>query len=274
MPLRGVARGAHPGYVGGPPPGGYGPGHGHVPVPGYAPGAAAEEPSVRAGGRAGLSPVKVTGQALAAVTTAGVGAVLGGAGGTVVGAAFASVVTTVGEAFYQHSLKRTSERVKSLGSRSGDVPATPGVPATAMTAVASSSARPPGGGAASGSAWPEVRRDDDGRTRVVPLAASAGGGAHTPPPEPDDEPTVSLPLPDLATSVAPGPTGPDGQPPQVTPAATRVAPAAAGTRMFSAVTVGPTSRGAAWSKRSNARPRQLCMIAGYSWNASPHSAIR
>ncbi|NYD39088.1 hypothetical protein [Actinomycetospora corticicola] len=55
----------------------------------------------------------MTGQALAATTTAAAGGVVGGAAGTIVGAAVASVVTTVGEAVYQRSLERTRDHVRS-----------------------------------------------------------------------------------------------------------------------------------------------------------------
>jgi hypothetical protein len=65
-----------------------------------------------------VSGVRVTGQALAAVTSATVGGFLGGASGTVAGAAVASVVTTVGEALYQRSLERTRDRVRNrIGSQ-------------------------------------------------------------------------------------------------------------------------------------------------------------
>jgi hypothetical protein len=47
------------------------------------------------------------------VTAAGVGAVLGGAGGTVAGAGIAAVVTTVGDAVYQRSLERTRDVVRT-----------------------------------------------------------------------------------------------------------------------------------------------------------------
>ncbi len=60
-----------------------------------------------------LSGLRVTGQALAATTTAAAGGLVGGAAGTIVGAAVASVVTTVGEAVYQRSLERTRDHVRS-----------------------------------------------------------------------------------------------------------------------------------------------------------------
>jgi hypothetical protein len=116
----------------------------------------------------GLSGVRVTGQALAAVTTAAAGGFIGGAGGTVAGAAVASVVTTVGEAIYQRSLERTRDRVRKLGTaRSGRR-----APAEGATAVMG-----------------QDRAAD--RTRVAPAAPGtallAPGDAL--PPEPDESPT-------------------------------------------------------------------------------------
>ncbi|HSZ31484.1 MAG TPA: hypothetical protein VK784_17215 [Pseudonocardiaceae bacterium] len=64
-----------------------------------------------------LNPTHVTAAALAAVTTAVLGSMLGTAG-TLIGAAGASVITTVGTALYQASLERSRERVRSLTQRS------------------------------------------------------------------------------------------------------------------------------------------------------------
>ena len=64
-----------------------------------------------------LNPTHVTAAALAAVTTAVLGSMLGTAG-TLIGAAGASVITTVGTALYQSSLERSRERVRSLTQRS------------------------------------------------------------------------------------------------------------------------------------------------------------
>jgi hypothetical protein len=61
----------------------------------------------------GLSAAKVSAQAFAAVTTAGVGSFLGGAGGTVAGAGIAAIVTTVGDAVYQRSIERTRDHVRA-----------------------------------------------------------------------------------------------------------------------------------------------------------------
>lgn len=62
--------------------------------------------------------------ALAAVTTAVLGSLLGAAG-TLIGAAGASVITTVGTALYQASLERSRERVRSLAQRTRPWPASP-----------------------------------------------------------------------------------------------------------------------------------------------------
>lgn len=63
-----------------------------------------------------LNPTHVAAAALAAVTTAVIGSMLGIAG-TLIGAAGASVITTVGTALYQSSLERSRERVRSLTQR-------------------------------------------------------------------------------------------------------------------------------------------------------------
>ena len=63
-----------------------------------------------------LNPTHVAAAALAAVTTAVLGSMLGIAG-TLMGAAGASVITTVGTALYQSSLERSRERVRSLTQR-------------------------------------------------------------------------------------------------------------------------------------------------------------
>ncbi|PVZ12981.1 hypothetical protein C8D89_102129 [Actinomycetospora cinnamomea] len=56
---------------------------------------------------------KVSGQAAAAVTAAGAGSFLGGAGGTVIGAGIVAIITTVGDAFYQRSIERTRHHVRT-----------------------------------------------------------------------------------------------------------------------------------------------------------------
>ncbi|MGH3944586.1 MAG: hypothetical protein ACRDSI_06015 [Pseudonocardiaceae bacterium] len=67
---------------------------------------------------------QVAAAALAAVTTAVLGSLLGAAG-TLIGAAGASVITTVGTALYQASLERSRERVRSLAQRARPWPTTP-----------------------------------------------------------------------------------------------------------------------------------------------------
>jgi hypothetical protein len=64
---------------------------------------------------------QIAAAALAAVTTAVLGSVLG-ATGTLIGAAGASVITTVGTALYQASLERSRERVRSLVQRTRPFP--------------------------------------------------------------------------------------------------------------------------------------------------------
>jgi hypothetical protein len=63
-----------------------------------------------------LKVSRVAAAALAAVTTALLGSMLG-AEGTLIGAAAASVVTTVATSVYQTSLERSRERVRSLTHR-------------------------------------------------------------------------------------------------------------------------------------------------------------
>jgi len=65
---------------------------------------------------ADLKVSRVAATALAAVTTALLGSMLG-AEGTLIGAAAASVVTTVATSVYQTSLERSRERVRSLAHR-------------------------------------------------------------------------------------------------------------------------------------------------------------
>ncbi len=60
-----------------------------------------------------LSATQVIASALAAVTATVAGSFLG-VSGTVIGAAIASVLTVTGNAVYAHSLKRTSERVRTV----------------------------------------------------------------------------------------------------------------------------------------------------------------
>ena len=138
------------------------PGSGDPPGPG-------EPPTTPPAEGGGLSGVRVTGQALAAVTTAAAGGFIGGAGGTVAGAAVASVVTTVGEAIYQRSLERTRDRVRDRigAARSGR--GAPGVSATAVMG--------------------QDRAAD--RTRVAPAAPGTAvlAPGEALPPEPDESPT-------------------------------------------------------------------------------------
>lgn len=68
-----------------------------------------------------LNLTHVTAAALAAVTSAVLGSLLGAAG-TLIGAAGASVITTVGTALYQSSLERSRERVRSLAQRTRPFP--------------------------------------------------------------------------------------------------------------------------------------------------------
>jgi len=68
-----------------------------------------------------LNLTRVAAAALAAVTTAMLGSMLGAAG-TLIGAAGASVITTVGTALYQSSLERSRERVRSLAQRTRPLP--------------------------------------------------------------------------------------------------------------------------------------------------------
>jgi hypothetical protein len=68
-----------------------------------------------------LSLTHVAAAALAAVTTAVLGSVLGAAG-TLIGAAGASVITTVGTAVYRSSLERSRESVRSLAHRTRRLP--------------------------------------------------------------------------------------------------------------------------------------------------------
>jgi hypothetical protein len=70
-----------------------------------------------------LTVTHVAAAALAAVTTAVLGAGLGAAG-TLIGAAGASVITTVGTAVYQASLERSREKVRSLAQRTRSLPPT------------------------------------------------------------------------------------------------------------------------------------------------------
>jgi hypothetical protein len=60
-----------------------------------------------------LSATQLIASALAAVTATVAGSFLG-VSGTVIGAAIASVLTVTGNAVYGHSLKRTSERVRTV----------------------------------------------------------------------------------------------------------------------------------------------------------------
>ena len=64
-----------------------------------------------------LTLTQVIAAALAAVTTAVLGSVLGAAG-TLIGAAGASMITTVGTAIYRSSLERSRDSVRSLAHRS------------------------------------------------------------------------------------------------------------------------------------------------------------
>lgn len=67
-------------------------------------------------GTSDLKLSRIAATALAAVTTALVGAKLG-AEGTLIGAAAASVITTIATSIYQTSLERSRERVRSLTHR-------------------------------------------------------------------------------------------------------------------------------------------------------------
>jgi hypothetical protein len=82
---------------------------------------APEKPASATGstGRLDLSPTKIVGGALAAMTAAALGAQLSVVG-TVVGAAVASIVAAVASALYTASLERTGSRVRRIWQR-GDV---------------------------------------------------------------------------------------------------------------------------------------------------------
>jgi cell division septation protein DedD len=71
--------------------------------------------------KTGLNPTHIGAAALAAVTAALVGSALGAAG-TLIGAAGASVITTVGTAVYESSLRRTREKVRSFAHRTPPSP--------------------------------------------------------------------------------------------------------------------------------------------------------
>jgi hypothetical protein len=122
-------------------------------------------------GGTGLNGVRVTGQALAAVTTAAAGGFIGGAAGTVAGAAVASVVTTVGEAIYQRSIERTRTQVRSRI----DARRTRARPAAGATAVMSSDQGPD-------------------PTRVAPVARDTT----VLPPEADESPTRVITLDEVS----------------------------------------------------------------------------
>jgi hypothetical protein len=122
--------------------------------------------------------VKVSGQAAAAVTTAGVGSFLGGAGGTVAGAGIAAIITTVGDAFYQRSIERTRDHVRTRmrGRRE------PGSPDEDRTTVS------PTGPGTDPAEHPTVVIGGDDATRVAP---SAGPGTRVlSGDDPDDRPTA------------------------------------------------------------------------------------
>ena len=139
-----------------------------MPPPGPSGSGVATTPPASGGG---VSTVRVTGQALAAVTTATVGGFLGGASGTVAGAAVASVVTTVGEAIYQRSLERTRDRVRN---RLDAHRTRAGGPAESATAVV-------------GQGHADATRAAPAGTRVLDA-----GDLADPDPRPDETPTVAL----------------------------------------------------------------------------------
>ncbi|MGH3694305.1 MAG: hypothetical protein ACRDRX_10050 [Pseudonocardiaceae bacterium] len=72
-----------------------------------------------------LNLAHVAAAALAAVTTAVLGSTLGAAG-TLIGAAGASVITTVGTAFYRSSLERSRRSVRALTHRTRPAPSSRG----------------------------------------------------------------------------------------------------------------------------------------------------
>ena len=79
-----------------------------------------------AAGRLDLSPTKIIGGALAAMTAAALGAQLSVVG-TVIGAAMASVIAAVASALYTTSLEQTGSRVRRVWSAdaTGDALRTP-----------------------------------------------------------------------------------------------------------------------------------------------------
>ncbi|HWN26791.1 MAG TPA: hypothetical protein VNP37_07470 [Actinomycetospora sp.] len=213
-----------PGRPGPPPPGGWGPPPG-PPAPSR-PAVPVDTPTRRVGGdesptqltadpspdgepaghrpagegKPSLSMVKVSGQAAAAVTTAGVGSFLGGAGGTVAGAGIAAIITTVGDAFYQRSIERTRDHVRTRmrGRRGSDGLHRSDEDRTTVS---------PTGAGTDPSEHPTVVIGGDDATRVAP---SAGPGTRVlgtdTPGDPDDRPT--------ALHGAPGdPDDPDGPDP-------------------------------------------------------------
>ena len=136
------------------------------------------------GAKPGLSMVKVSGQAAAAVTTAGVGSFLGGASGTVAGAGIAAIITTVGDAFYQRSIERTRDHVRTrmLGRRGPDGLERPDPRDDDRTTVS------PTGPGTDPAEHPTVVIGGDDATRVAP---SAGPGTRVlGADEPDDRPTA------------------------------------------------------------------------------------
>jgi hypothetical protein len=129
----------------------------------------------------GVSGVRVTGQALAAVTTATVGGFLGGASGTVAGAAVASIVTTVGEALYQRSLERTRDRVRTRIDAHRTRGPGPGGAATALVGQGSADATRVAAAPAGTRVLPAGELDDPGpdETPTVVLTETTAPPART-----------------------------------------------------------------------------------------------
>lgn len=91
-----------------------------------------------------LSAAQVLAGALAAVTAAVLGSQVG-VGGTLAGAALGSIITTIAAAIYQHSLERSSERMRALARRPGRPTAADAVtvPIPKLTPEAAARGAPP-----------------------------------------------------------------------------------------------------------------------------------
>lgn len=121
-----------------------------------------------------LKASRVAATALAAVTTALLGSMLG-AEGTLIGAAAASVVTTVATSVYQTSLERSRERVRSLAHRGRSHPWAVDTADTVDTA-STVDTLPPGQGLGDGTEQPPDRSRRSAMWRWGGVVAGALGG--------------------------------------------------------------------------------------------------